>query len=52
MDEDSQAGFWEPRRLPTGELEYWKERNENYKRLQEGDKAHWKDVEEIFGVRL
>lgn len=52
VDEDTQMGYWEPRRLSTGELEYWKERNENFKRIQKGENPHWRNVDEIFGVRL
>lgn len=52
MEEDTNTGYWEPRRLSTGELEYWKERNENYKKVQNGENPHWDGVEEIFGVRL
>lgn len=52
MEEDTQQGYWEPRRLPNGELEYWEERNENYRRIQNGETPHWNGVEEIFGVRL
>ncbi|KAK9899188.1 hypothetical protein P389DRAFT_168108 [Cystobasidium minutum MCA 4210] len=52
VDEDTQMGYWEPRRLSSGELEYWKERNENFKRIQSGEEPHWKNVDEIFGIRL
>jgi len=52
VDKDSDTPVWEPKRQGDGSLEYWKERNEQYKAVQAGEERHWNGVEQIFGITI
>lgn len=52
VDPDSDTPVWDPLRLDDGTLEYWQERTEQFKVVQEGQEPHWKGVEQIFGVTI